>query len=342
MAVGVPDSPTGRAIAKQRTAHIEVDIHAGYFDTTLLKYRPKTIGKTATEISVVELFKRFTSAMKRGKALTPNTLQKYSALQKHLDYFFGVASGLSVSSAKAQDFTAWLLERMGGQTAKHYLFLLRSCWDWANGKYYVSDNSWGDCLSKVKVQDTQHVQPFTVAEITAIINAFIEHKYYCHYANFVIFLFNTGVRIGEAAGLRWSSVADDFKSVWIGESISRGHRKSTKTGKSRTIVLSPSISEMLRQCREQMQPNSKDLVFPSPKGSTIDDHNFRNRAWKTILEQCHVKYRKPYAMRHSAISHALAAGVNPIDLAEQTGHDKRVLLDTYAHVIQSQSVFQEF
>jgi integrase len=81
------------------------------------------------------------------------------------------------------------------------------------------------------------------------------------------------------------------------------------------------------------------LVFPSPKGLAIDDHRFRARVWKSILASCHIEYRKPYTLRHSAISHALANGANPIALAEQTGHDKQVLLETYAHAIDSRCLF---
>jgi integrase len=35
-------------------------------------------------------------------------------------------------------------------------------------------------------------------------------------------------------------------------------------------------------------------------------------------------------------------GANLMDLAEQTGHDKRVLLSTYAHAINNQSLIVEF
>jgi integrase len=59
MSCGVPATPTGKEIAKQKAAAIELDISAGYFDPTLLKYKPKTLGRTATEISAVELFERF-------------------------------------------------------------------------------------------------------------------------------------------------------------------------------------------------------------------------------------------------------------------------------------------
>jgi integrase len=55
-----------------------------------------------------------------------------------------------------------------------------------------------------------------------------------------------------------------------------------------------------------------------------------------------VEFKPIYCLRHSAISHALFAGVNPVDLAEQTGHDVKVLLNTYAHAIKQESLFVEF
>ena len=99
-----------------------------------------------------------------------------------------------------------------------------------------------------------------------------------------------------------------------------------------------------------MNPAPTDLVFPSPKGFSINDNNFCNRAWKKILTICQIEYRSPYQIRHSAISQALHQGANPNDsssrlrfaLAEQTGHDKRVLLSTYAHAIGSECLFVDF
>jgi integrase len=85
-----------------------------------------------------------------------------------------------------------------------------------------------------------------------------------------------------------------------------------------------------------------DLIFASPKGLPINDRNFRNRAWVTILEQCHIERWKPYAVRHSTITDGVRNGANLMDLAEQTGHDKRVLLSTYAHAINNQSLIVEF
>lgn len=346
MGCGVPATPTGKAVARQKAAEIEKDLACGYFDDTLLRYKPRILGKTATELSCPELFQRFTKAMEREKGLSPGTLCKYSGVQAHLLKRLDIPAH-QVSEQLARNFAAQLMEQCSSSTAKTYLWLLQSCFTWAKGMYHVPpENPWTGLAARVKPQPRQGVKPFTQAEIRAILAAFRGDRHYWHYGDFVAFLFGTGCRFGEAAGLQWQHVADDFKTVWIGESVSRSHRKSTKTGKARTLVLPEKVSEMLTDRRQAkaIGRNAKptDLVFPSPKGLPINDHTFRARAWKSVLERCHIEYRKPYCTRHSAISHALANGANPIALAEQTGHDKRVLLSTYAHCVESKSLFLEF
>jgi integrase len=342
MSCGVPATPTGKALAKQKAAQIELDISAGYFDPTLLKYKPRTLGKTATEISAVELFERFSRFQLKEKGLSSGSEGRYRCIQNYLSARLDM-SAHQINDHTAGNFAAYLSEQVSGNTAKTYLCLITAAWNWAKGRYHVVDpNPWAGLAARIKPQPSQRVKPFTAAEVKAIIGAFRSSPHYQHYADFVTFLFGVGCRFGEAAGLQWKHVADDFQTVWIGESVSRGHRKGTKTGKARTVMLSPTVTKMLGDRHTALKPKPDDLVFPSPKGLAIDDQNFRNRAWKTILEQCHIEYRKPYAVRHSVISHALASGANPMDLAEQTGHDKRVLLDVYAHAIQQKSLFVEF
>ncbi len=108
------------------------------------------------------------------------------------------------------------------------------------------------------------------------------------------FLFGTGCRTGKAVGLQWKHLSDDCNNVWIGESLSRGIKKETKTGRERTIPLTIRLQQLLLS-RRPADPNPEDLVFPAPGGGAIDDHNFRNRAWKQVLEKLNIPYRKPYS-----------------------------------------------
>jgi integrase len=73
----------------------------------------------------------------------------------------------------------------------------------------------------VKPAPKQKVKPFALAEVQAILAAFRTDRYYQHYADFVTFLFGTGCRFGEAVALKWRHIADDYSTVWIGESVSR-------------------------------------------------------------------------------------------------------------------------
>jgi integrase len=339
---GLTDTKTNRAYVQGVASRIELDMVSGQFDPTLLKYRPNAVGSNPAGVSCIDLFEQYVKAIAKDKALCPGSLRRYQGCISHVRKSLSVQAH-QVTDATASNFAALTLESVSNRTGKEYLWMLKSCWDWAKARYHVADeNPWTAQIPRIKPNPQQRVKPFTAAEIQAIIGAFRSSPHYQHYADFVVFLFGVGCRFGEAAGLKWEHIADDFQTVWIGESVSRGYRKSTKTGKARTVMLSLTVSKMLGDRHLKRNPKPDDLVFPSPKNFPIDDHNFRNRAWKTILEQCHIEYRKPYAVRHSVISHALANGANPMDLAEQTGHDKRVLLSTYAHAISRQSLFVEF
>lgn len=342
MAVGVSGNATGQALARQKAAQIEIDISAGYFDKSLLKYKPRILGKTATELSCPELFERYTQFISKDKALHSGSLFRYqgalSHLKKRLD-----RPAHQVNERIAGNFASSLTEHVSNRTAKEYLWLIMNCWNWAQGKYHVqSENPWAGQVKRIKPQPRQKVKPFTTPEIIAILEAFRNHPKHSHYNDYVAFLFGVGCRPGEASALKWEHLGPEFETAWIGESVSRGKRKSTKTGKSRTVVLSPPIQAMLSQRYQALLPKPDNLIFPSPRGLPICDRNFRERAWKSILEQCNIEYRKPYTTRHTAVSHALANGADPVSVAEQSGHDKRVLLDSYAHVIKPQSVFVEF
>jgi integrase len=87
--------------------------------------------------------------------------------------------------------------------------------------------------------------------------------------------------------------------------------------------------------RRPENPDADGLVFPTPHGHAIDDRNFRNRAWKTVLSGLNIDYRKPYNTRHTLISHALDLGMSPVMVAQLTGHDVATLYENYAGSVNS-------
>ncbi len=328
LALGFYDSPAARAMAESKANTIEGDMVTGNFDPTLKKYKFEVEEEPVkqVQIEVVELFQRFIPY--RGKATTQRTMVKYQALSKKVLKHFG-NQGAELDDNRADGFRLWLSETLSPATTREYLRLMGSCWEWGARKNLVSTNPWGDVTKRIKVPPKQLARPFSEVEIKAILKGFGESEYFGYYYDFVRFLFGAGCRISEAIGLRWEHLSEDCGKVWIGESLSRGVRKATKTNRAREFRLSHNLQAMLLERRpEQWRPS--DLVFPAIGGGSIDDHNFRNRAWVKVLKEAGVSYRKPSNTRHSFISYALAKGLNPMSIAKMAGHDPEVMFEHYA------------
>lgn len=330
--IGLPDSKFNRVNAAEPLARkIEGDVATGNFDPTLKKYKSQTSLKRNL-VSVVDLFRQFTE--EKAKNVYHRTLEKYYATSNYLAEYFKDKPVGYIGPSTVEGFVEWLSERNGGRVLKERLGLLKACWDWAIKKHIVEANPWKDIASRVKVSPKQMPKPFSREEIGAIIQAFKTDRYYKYYADYVEFLFGTGCRTSEAIGLRWKHLADDCSTVWIGETLSRGVRKSTKTNKARIVTLTPKLQTMLLD-RKPKDFKPDDLVFTAANGNAINDNNFRNRAWKTILIRLEIDYRKPYSTRHTLISHALDLGMNPVMVAQLTGHDVQVLYQNYAGNVNS-------
>jgi integrase len=340
MAIGLPDTPPARALAEKTKAEIEWDWHIKQYDPTLLKYKPRTVGSNATEISAPELFDRFTKYQAKDKRLSQSSIDtRYQPLKRMLEKYLSIPAN-EVGGRQVERFADICDETLTAGTAKAHFWLLASCWDWAKDRYHVADGNPFRGFNR-RFQSTEHrpkPKPFTVAEIQVILNGFKLSPYYCHYLDFVLFLLGTGCRIGEAVGLRWQYVADDCTTIRFCRSLTRGIEGPTKTRREQTMELSPALVAMLRARRDAQQSQPNDLVFTTPNGLPINDRNFRRRAWTEVLKAAGVAYRKPYTCRSTAASHALAKGENYISVAKALGHSPKVLHDHYAEVIESRPV----
>lgn len=337
------DTPANRKISQGVALAIEIDLASGNYDATLEKYRQRMGIEPGGEgddkssvnysVSLHEMLESYIEYKRRF--VDTRTLVKYHALGVRLQKC-GVGGVLvsKVDLTTAVTFRDYLLGEMAPATAKEWLGILKAAWEWKGREERRSDfnptNPWVE-VCQLKVPPHKKPQPFTASEVRRIL--YHLKQYHPHYYPFVFFLFATGCRIGEAVGLQWYHLDDEFTSVWIGESVSRGRRSSTKTNKAREFKLSPPLVEMLELHHqrevEKGWGREKDLVFPSSQGNPIDDHNFRNRIWKPTLEALGISYRKPYYTRSTFESHALHEGIKPTVVAEITGHDPKVLFERY-------------
>lgn len=343
VSISVNEASDGRNPTKLKDL-IEKDFKHGEYDPSLVKYRPKTIGRNKTELTTVELFDRFTQHQIKEKRLSKSSIDtRYRYTQRMLEKHLNIPA-YQLDRRRVESFLDVCWDTLKPNTAKTRIWLLESAFEWGRGQYKLPDeNPWKGVAKRFRSLPVKNHAAFSADEVKRIIQGFRDSRYYAHYADYVVFRFGMGLRGGEASALKFRHISTDFQAIWIGESYSRGHTGSTKTKRARNVVMPNAIAVMLSARKETLAPQSDDeLVFTTPTGLPICDRSFNRRAWKSILSQLGIPYRKPYTTRKTAISHALAAGANYIDVAAAAGHDPQTMHKHYAEAIQKGSVFVSF
>jgi integrase len=77
-----------------------------------------------------------------------------------------------------------------------------------------------------------------------------------------------GLRPGEAYALRWGSVDLDAKAISVSRQVRNGKEGPTKSGKPRSVPLSPKLAAELEDWRDLVPHDDADLVCPPPAKTT--------------------------------------------------------------------------
>jgi len=98
--------------------------------------------------------------------------------------------------------------------------------------------------------------------------------------------------------------------------------------------LNQMVLTVLEEHKNQMEASglydSNGLVFLTPVSHSNVYDSLLGAVFKRSLKRCGLQPRRLYAQRHSFLSHALAMGNSPADLAQVAGHSTEMLLKTYA------------
>jgi integrase len=162
-----------------------------------------------------------------------------------------------------------------------------------------------------------------------------------------LLMLSTGMRRGEALGLRWEDLNPENGVVRIKRNLKReGGRivtADTKTLKSRRAVNVPTpVLEALRRNRELQDMERENLgeawvdsgfIFTTSVGTPIDPRNLY-REFSQICERAGLGHWHPHELRHSAASLMLASGVKLQVVSEVLGHSSiRMTADVYGHIL---------
>ena len=157
----------------------------------------------------------------------------------------------------------------------------------------------------------------------------------------------TGMRRGEAIGLRWSDVDLEGGRLAVRRALIPINREvvvsEPKTAKGRRVIaLDPGTIEVLkaqaaRQLDEQTEFDEAwvetGLVFTQKNGAALDPESV-SRYFRQAVKQSLLPQIRLHDLRHTHATLALQAGIHPKVVSERLGHATvSITLDTYSHAI---------
>ena len=162
-------------------------------------------------------------------------------------------------------------------------------------------------------------------------------------------LLTTGMRNGEALALRWDNVDLDRGTVIVRDTMRRmpsgrfEPAQSTKTGKSRLIVLTEGCVQTLRQHKRKQDAmraeadrwDDRGYVFTRPDGRYLNQVAVSNRL-KLDIEQAEITpVLTLHGFRHTVATMLMMEGVQDRAIQDLLGHSTvSTTMNMYAHVTE--------
>lgn len=168
-----------------------------------------------------------------------------------------------------------------------------------------------------------------------------------HYVLFSL-LITTGLRPGEALGLKWNDIDFINGKLRVQRALVRNGMSwallEPKTAKSRrTIPIPPSVLLSLREHRTKQAEEllsshgfiKHDFVFSAYDGEPLNEANIVKRHFKPLLKKAGLDSTlRLYDLRHTCATLLLSAGEHPKIVSERLGHSSITMtLDVYSHVL---------
>jgi integrase len=290
-------------------------------------------------MTVADWLERWVERRRRDAAdgtLSARTLQNYEdALRRHVTPAFGV---VRLDELRVRDGDAWLreLDRKGvsADRRRYTRGIVVAALNDALRLELIERNA----LALVRAPNVRRreLAPWDVAEALAFLEAAREDRF----AALWVLALTVGARPHELLGLRPVDVAGG--KIVIAEQLTHGgnERARTKTPAGRrTIALTPLAEEALRVHRARILAEglrASPWLFPGPTGKAMNYRNLVARHFEKIVARAGVRRVRPYDLRHTYATLALAAGVPLHVVSRSLGHTSAgFTAKTYAHVVET-------
>lgn len=259
-------------------------------------------------------------------------------------------------------------EGKGVKSIRDGVRVLRYCLDGAVGNGYILTNP---ALSiNVPGEDNPRRRVLSLDEQEIFIDFVKANKRW--FEELYLILLTTGLRISEAAGLKWSDIDFQSKFIHVNKQLVTYYEDGHKTMKfcppktqnscrcipffeetKSILIAQKSKVEEQRRIKKKVwraSPEFDDLVFYTSLGSPISRYSVSTDL-DSIVKQInlmafeeskrtgslpyYIKHINPHAFRHTFATRAFEKGMSPRIVQEIMGHANYGITISYTHVIET-------
>lgn len=141
--------------------------------------------------------------------------------------------------------------------------------------------------------------------------------------------FNTGMRLGELAALRWGDVDFEHGLIHVRRNLYRGHEGTPKGGRNRQIPMNQFLRIVLLDHYDKNKNNPR--VFLSLQGTDLTVNSHR-RSFERIIKKAELKRIRFHDVRHSFASQLVMNGVILSVVQKLLGHSTIAMTERYSHL----------
>lgn len=300
-----------------------------------------------SELNLLLLWQRYKIAKRN---LVAPTTQKGDWPEVDRALNFVSPECLEFSASSATLLLTKLLERYAASTTRKILENIRATNYWAIEEELLTKNFYSRLFKSIpKTQRSgRSCKCFEKNEIESILAAFASNEFvskfsvfsHSYYSGYVEFLTLTGFRPEEVIALQWADIKNN--RIIVSRAYSQGILKSTKTYETRNFPINAQLEKLLKGL-----PRKQNLVFPSPDGGYISQHNFGERYWKPIVKKLVAaervaEYLPTYNLRHSWITRMLRSNLDIATVARLAGNKPDTIMKHYLAAKTQDLVLPEF
>jgi excisionase family DNA binding protein len=276
--------------------------------------------KPTVEMSFSQLFERWQETI--VPTLKHSTANVYThALKSRILPILGTVPINKLGRYEVEKFLAGKGQSYSRNTLKDLRSSLSRVMQWAVDCKWIGVNPCRGVKLPNGTGNTITRNVLTPEQVRAIVEKLPEP-----YSTLILFLALTGLRIGEAVGVRWADF--DGEVLNVSRRVYEGTVGTLKTKKSkRSIPIPASLMQRLNKLN-----HVSEWVFSSENGTPVNPGNALRRYIQPLARELGIKLSGFHDLRHTLATDLINSGVSAKTVSEILGHaNVGITLNTYTH-----------